>query len=104
MQRFGGFFDAESCKESHLHDLTLSKIDCRQRIQGIVERNQFVTRLARDDECFVQRDYLGAATSFLKPTGPRSIHEDASHHSGRHREEMRTILPPYLIDFDQPQV
>ena len=94
----------EPAEESHFHYMTLPQIERRQRIQGIVERDQLLTGLAGDEERFVQRYLLGAATPFLISTGPGRIHQDAPHHSGRHREEVRAVLPPHLINLDQPEV
>jgi hypothetical protein len=38
--------------------------------------------------------------------GPRTrrVHQDASHHLGRDREEMRAILPPYVAGVYQAKV
>ena len=35
---------------------------------------------------------------------PRMVHEDAAHHFGGHREEVRAVLPTRPILIDEPEV
>jgi hypothetical protein len=32
------------------------------------------------------------------------VHEDAAHHAGSHRQEMRAVVPCHVFRVDQPQI
>ena len=55
----------EPAEESHLDDLALALIDCGQRRQRVVERDEIVGRLGRHDERFVERQQRRAAATLL---------------------------------------
>jgi hypothetical protein len=104
VQRLGGFFEAQPAEESHFHDLTLPWVNRRERRQGIVQRDQIRTGLVRHNERLLQRSHRRAATAFLIAPSARRINENPAHQPRRHREEVRAVLPPNPIDFNEPQV
>src|SRR5215831_8717492 len=56
-----------------------------------------------EDE-LVEGDSDGAAASFLIALRSRRVHENTAHQAGRHREEMRTVLPPNALHVDEAHV
>ena len=63
-----------------------------------------MTGSASDRQTFVERHLHGPPAAFLIPLRSRVVDEDAPHETGRHREEVRAILPVDLLDVDQAQV
>ena len=61
-------------------------------------------RLAGDDERFVEGHRRGIAATLLRAPGAGVVHEDATHHAGRHREEVRAVVPGDVFRVDQPEV
>ena len=47
---------------------------------------------------------MRAGAALLITARARRIHEHAAHHTGRHREEMRAILPLHVTDIDELEV
>ena len=79
LKGFCCFFDAEAAEESHLDDLTLSRIDRGQLFERGVEREDISAPLFSSDELFVKRDLLHPATALLIPASARRINEHSAH-------------------------
>ena len=50
VKRFSRLFHAQPAKIPQLHDLTLSRVDRRQRLERVVERDDFATALWSHDQ------------------------------------------------------
>jgi hypothetical protein len=64
--------------------------ECFERL---IQRDEVVPGIRRDVHRFVERHFRGAAAAFVVAARASKINQDTSHHSRRHREEVRAILP-----------
>jgi len=104
MQRFGGFFQAQSPEEPQLDHLALSLVVFREFLQRIVEGNQVATRIVGDRQVVNQCHPHRAAAALLRAFGAREVDEDPPHQTRGHGEEMRPVLPADASAFDEAQI
>ena len=102
VQCFGGLLHRKTAEEPHLHDLRFPGVERRKRVERIVEGDEVLAGLGRDDERFVERHFLRTASAFLIALGSREVDENPPHQPRGHREEMRAILPLHLPYVDEP--
>ena len=65
---------------------------CGKRLEGLVQRDEVLTRVG-DDERLVERHPRGEAAALLGAARARVIHENAPHHPRRHGQEMGAVMP-----------
>ena len=103
LEHLGRFFHAESAKEAHFDNLYFARIEPRQRVHRVIQRHQVRGTVAAHHCCLLQRNVLHAAAA-LQVVTPRMLHQNAPHHLGRNREEMRAILPLHALVIHQAHV
>ena len=96
LEHVGGLVHVESAEEAHLDDLRFARIELRQRVHRVIERDQVRGPVAPHQGGLVQRD-MRHATSAFEIVAPRVLHQNAPHHLRRHREEMGAILPLHAL-------
>ena len=71
--RFG---DIETTEEPALDEGGLARLDSRQIVQRVIERDQVVGVVRRCAERFIERDEGRAATALFRPTPAGRLDED----------------------------
>ena len=61
---FGGFFDTQSAEVAQFHQQTFTRIQLCQRVQRIIQRNNFGITTRRGKLCFFKFDLLRVTTAF----------------------------------------
>src|SRR5262249_10265559 len=74
----------------------------RAAMERFVQRDEIRRALAREQRPAVQGNVQSVSASLRVFVGTRIIHQDSPHQIGRHRKEMRPILPVHPASIDQP--
>ena len=90
-------------KNRNSQNACFSRIDLRQRVQGIIDGNELGRAINSDGCGFIQRDSLQARAA-LQVMPPRMVYEDAAHELSGDCKEVRPILPFHSVAIDQAKV
>src|SRR6185369_4788230 len=93
VQHFCDLFNSQTAEEAEFHDTALLRVDKRQRVQGIIQRNHLGCFLLRDGECLVQLEFAGAAASLCTSVAASMIDEDRAHQLSGDSKEVSPVLP-----------
>ena len=99
MYSHGDLVHRESAEVPQFHNSTLQRIEIVELVQGGIQVQQVDVRGRRMPSHVWRRDLKRAAATLQPASGPRMIHQDPSDDAGRHREEVRPVLP-VLIRFE----
>jgi hypothetical protein len=72
-------------------------VNGRERVEGVVEGHEIVGGLLERQQRLVERHPGRSAAPLLVAVCAREVHQYSSHHARGHREEVRAILPPDLL-------
>ena len=100
----GSLLHAEAAEEPKLDHLSLARIHHRERIQRVVERDQFASAPGRDVRNFVQIDARLISTPFRPGARPRCIQQNVPHDARRYGEEVGPVLPVHIRHIDQAYI
>src|SRR5262245_61562523 len=97
------FFDGESAEVAQLDHASFLWINRGQRLERVIQRNQFRASFDCSIDIFIQREFLKILATLLSIMLARMIYQQATHYLCGNSEKMRTILPvnPRLIDETQ---
>ena len=94
----------QSAEIAQLDNLGLARRHLRERCQGLVDRKNGSVRRRRQDGGFVQIHFGRYSAAPARTVRASGIHQDAPHHLGRDRKELRARLPFDVGHVDQAEV
>ena len=99
----GYFGSRQSPEELHFHDLSLSLVDARQLVQGVVQSQEFGISVDGQSVQVLEGDPASAVT-FVGPAFAGVVHQDLTHEARGNGNEMRAVLQFHRLTSQQPQV
>jgi hypothetical protein len=103
-ERVGAFLKRETAEESQFDQAALSGIERRKLRQRRVEVEDVHIRRVALRGSFVEYHACPPTGPFVCVAPPGMVNQDATHHLGRQREEVRPILPGGVALANQPQI
>jgi hypothetical protein len=100
----GSLLDREAAEESHDHEIDQSRVDRAELVQSRfqVQEVYFAWRCDRD---VIGEGHSPSSAAALEGGVPtRMVHQDATHHTCRDREELDAVLPPYPAQIHETHV
>jgi hypothetical protein len=92
-ERGSNFRVGQAAEKQQLDDLSFSGIKRFEALESFVQFGETRQWSGADDDCFVERNALRAAASFLTFSGPGVVDQNMAHHAGRDGVEVDAILP-----------
>jgi len=93
IQRFRRVFHAQAAEIAQLDHFGLARIRRRQRLERIIERDDFLRRSADHRESFIDFDHLDFAAALGRFPAAGMVHQNVTHRFGRDAEKMRAAVP-----------
>src|SRR5262249_33562425 len=101
LQYLRRLFHTQAPKVSQLDDLALARVNRRQALQRVVQRNEFRAARLRDYRRFIERDLASPSSALGVAARAGIIHQNLSHQLSGNREELGAVLPAQLIQINQ---
>src|SRR6476659_1498692 len=95
--------DRQPAEMPQFDDPRLPFVNRRQRLQGIVERDEIAWRERRRGHIFVECDVRRSPAALPKRTRTRVVDQNPSHQSRRHGEKVRAVAPLNFVHVYQPE-
>jgi hypothetical protein len=96
--------DHSAAEESQLDHAALAIVELRQRLEGIVERDDIVARCIGDDLRFVEGHPCIEPSTFLCPSGARVVDENPTYDAGADREKVGSVVPRHVLGVNELQI
>ena len=103
-QHESGLFQRESAEEPQFGDPGFTLIERGKLVESVIEIEHVNVALRALSGVLGERHASPPPGPLRHLMGARTIDEDAPHHLGRHREELRAVLPDGAILIDQTKV
>ena len=100
----GGFFDAEAGEKTELDGTGLPRIERGERVERIIERDDFTVVRRCGEEGVVEGNAGGDAAALGAVAGTGGIDQHATHHLGGESEELVAVVEGEAGSVDQAQV
>ncbi len=98
------FLLIQSTEIAQLDNSRRARCDLRERGERVVQGEHGAVRLRSDNCGFVEVHLNFPIAAFVRSARTCGVHEDAAHHSGRHREKLGTLLRLYPGHSHQAQI
>jgi hypothetical protein len=102
-QHLGYFGSRQASEELHLYDLSLSFIDARQLVQGIVQSQELGVSVDRESVQILEGD-LASPVTFGRSTFAGVVHKDLTHEPRSDGDEVCAALQSHRLTSQQPKV
>src|SRR5262245_16433667 len=97
-------FHAQPAEKAQLHHPALARIDLRERVERLIERQQTFVALFADHHRLIERNLQRGAAPLTTAMLAREVYQYLTHQTRSRRKEMPAVFQPYPIGVDQPQV
>ena len=99
-----GLFEREPAEEPKLRNLRVARVECRQPRERRVEIQEIDIARMAPHVGFIEIEPVPSSRPLLHLPGAGVIDQDAAHQLGRHREEVRTVLPHGAPLIDETEI
>jgi hypothetical protein len=100
----GGLLQSKPAEVTQFHDTTLSRVEFRQVVQHVVQRNSMYVGVPAEQCGRIELHPSPTAGPFGHLSAPRMINENPAHHLRGQREKLGPVFPRQVSLVDKSKI